>query len=718
MVVLGPDERLLEQHLEAAGRRPGHHLVPHAHEGGDRAVGVGEARGDGVLDPGMREVRRGAAVTSARDRRGSTAARRRRGPSARSARRLRPCRRRSARSIRTSPGWGSTGRRGGSPPSGDRTARSRRSRRRPRTRARAGAPVPPGSARGASGWRPARTRRGSARAASRRTPASRAPTAASTAGRCAAVQVQIHATSAPSQAASTESTAVAPCGSAIASDRARSGSKVVATRASISPTSGSCLSANEWTVPMWPQPINAMRISRAGAGSDRDRRRGSGPTACRAARPASPRRRAASPDRPRRRRTARARPRRRPRARDGRAPAAASNGSEPWTAAPSTSCWAETPSRRIPGRQSIPSSSARASVWMSRARSVGSVRVCERVIVRKSPNRTLSCTVRAALPGRPEPHRDPLAHADQLAGELVAVDEVLRERLLVADRLHLPLGLDRTVVVVARERVEVTAVGVAERGDERGLRDRGELADRVDAEPVEPSAGGGPTPQRRWTGSGCRNAELAAGLDHEQAVGLGEVARELREQLRRGHAHRRDETGLRAHLGPDGRAHLRSRTVGPRPRPRRRGTPRRARWAPRAACTSAGSPSPGRSPRRRRRSGARRTRRAGTRGAPAPSASRSGRRTRGPRSSPPRPRRGCRARRRPPVVPAGWGPRAARPRRRTRRGRGAGSTPRCVPPRLLDRHLEDLEVVEARAAHRVAVAHAGRSGPNGRSASR
>ena len=93
----------------------------------------------------------------------------------------------------------------------------------------------------------------------------------------------------------------------------------------------------------------------------------------------------------------------------------------------------------------------------------------------------------------------------------------------------------------------------------------------------------GPTPHSRPIGSGCRNASSVPGATTMQAVGLREVARDLGQELRRRHADRRDE----ARLLEDPDARVAARSSGRRraggAHPRRRGTPRRATAARRAA---------------------------------------------------------------------------------------------------------------------------------------
>ena len=65
---------------------------------------------------------------------------------------------------------------------------------------------------------------------------------------------------------------------------------------------------------------------------------------------------------------------------------------------------------------------------------------------RTTPSRTFSVNVRPAVPCGPQAGGHGVGQPDQLAADVGEVVEVVGERLLVADRLGLPLDLDRTVV--------------------------------------------------------------------------------------------------------------------------------------------------------------------------------------------------------------------------------------------------------------------------------
>ena len=189
------------------------------------------------------------------------------------------------------------------------------------------------------------------------------------------------------------------------------------------------------------------------------------------------------------------------------------------------SCCTETPSSRTPSATSTASSRARAVVPMSAARSVAVASVRERVIVRKSAKRTLSCTVR--------PRGRWLAAASR-CGRRAARPRGRARR----DRCGRP-GRSPRGRPTSRTRSGSTARGRRCAASAWRWRPRaspsaatsvaspklGEIADGAQAESVAASRRvAGPTPHSRSTGSGWRNASSVARRDHEQAVGLGEVA--------------------------------------------------------------------------------------------------------------------------------------------------------------------------------------------------
>ena len=55
VVVIGPQQRALAEHLQPARRRPTHHLVPHAHQRRQRPIGEPERHARDVVDAGVPE---------------------------------------------------------------------------------------------------------------------------------------------------------------------------------------------------------------------------------------------------------------------------------------------------------------------------------------------------------------------------------------------------------------------------------------------------------------------------------------------------------------------------------------------------------------------------------------------------------------------------------------------------------------------------------------
>ena len=178
-----------------------------------------------------------------------------------------------------------------------------------------------------------------------------------------------------------------------------------------------------------------------------------------------------------------------------------------------------------------------------------------------------------------------------------------------------------------------------------------------------------PTPHSRSTGSGCRNASSSSGGDHQQAVGLGHRARDLREELRP-----RDADGDRETDLP--RTSARSRVAISGGVPEIRSSPRTSRKA--SSIDSASTTGRVLEEREHRLAGLAVGRIAAARPSPAGTAARLPAAHRGADPAAPWPRSWPRARRPPPRSRAGrtaWDRRAARPRRRTSRGRRGGSSP-------------------------------------------
>ena len=180
--------------------------------------------------------------------------------------------------------------------------------------------------------------------------------------------------------------------------------------------------------------------------------------------------------------------------------------------------------------------------------------VVAREMVANAPSRILSVNVRAARPVAAQPGGDGVGQADQLALDVGPVVEVVGERLLVADRLDLLVGLDRSVVAARGQRDEVLAVGPAEAADDDGRVERGEVADGGHPHAAQPLQRLRPDPPQPPHGEGMEVGQLLPGADLEDAgagpdavgagPGLGLDRGQLGQELVRGHADRAREGQL------------------------------------------------------------------------------------------------------------------------------------------------------------------------------
>ena len=91
------------------------------------------------------------------------------------------------------------------------------------------------------------------------------------------------------------------------------------------------------------------------------------------------------------------------------------------------------------------------------------------------------------------------------------------------------------------KQVEAVAVGLAEQPDQLVLADPLEVGDGGDAGPAQPLGGGRPDAGDHRDVHGAEQVELGAGRDHDQAVGLVEVAGDLGDELRGADADRRGQ---------------------------------------------------------------------------------------------------------------------------------------------------------------------------------
>ena len=161
----------------------------------------------------------------------------------------------------------------------------------------------------------------------------------------------------------------------------------------------------------------------------------------------------------------------------------------------------------------------------------------------------------------PQAATDGVGQAGQLAGQGGRVVVIGGEGLLVADGLDALVRDHRSVIDPVRQRVEVPAAGVADRGHEGGQGQRGEVPDRRHAEAVEALVGLGPDPPEGPHRERVEERQLAADRHHDDAAArsdtvergdrLGRLGGELGQELRRGDAHRAGQPLLVQYGVPD-----------------------------------------------------------------------------------------------------------------------------------------------------------------------
>ena len=100
------------------------------------------------------------------------------------------------------------------------------------------------------------------------------------------------------------------------------------------------------------------------------------------------------------------------------------------------------------------------------------------------------------------------------------------------------------------QSVEVAAGGTAEHGHQHRLRKPRDLADCPDPTVVELVGGDRPDTPEPLDRERVQEGELAIGRHHEQAVGLGDAARNLGEELRPRHPDRNREADPFADVAP------------------------------------------------------------------------------------------------------------------------------------------------------------------------
>ena len=217
-------------------------------------------------------------------------------------------------------------------------------------------------------------------------------------------------------------------------------------------------------------------------------------------------------------------------------------------ASPNRSSWIQsaspetpTPSRRTPSMVSTSPSSAVARAPAPRGSSVGTRQRGRAGVGREVVQPHLDRHRPARQPRRAQP----LGHLPRLPLEQPLeqppLDQVGVVGVLDADRLRLPLGDHRPVVVGAGQPVEPVAVRLAHQPHQLVLGDRRRGPRRASPRPGAAA--------RRWPArrrgspspAAGRGLPLGAGRDDDEPVGLAEVAGDLRHQLRGADPHRAGE---------------------------------------------------------------------------------------------------------------------------------------------------------------------------------
>ncbi len=115
---------------------------------------------------------------------------------------------------------------------------------------------------------------------------------------------------------------------------------------------------------------------------------------------------------------------------------------------------------------------------------------------------------------------DRIGKSYELANQLDMGVPVGCEGLLVADRLHLPVDLDGSIVDPPGQTKQVTPVGSAHAGDQGGLVELGEIRDGVHSDALQSLQRGRPHTPQRLNRKGVQEQQLSPGqhLDHAAAL--------------------------------------------------------------------------------------------------------------------------------------------------------------------------------------------------------
>jgi len=136
------------------------------------------------------------------------------------------------------------------------------------------------------------------------------------------------------------------------------------------------------------------------------------------------------------------------------------------------------------------------------------------------------------------PPAELVGEPQQRACDLLAIDDILVEGVLVADRLRLALGLDGTIVVAARELVEVARARFTERRLQMGERQARDVAYGARAQLMEPLGSLRTGAEEALDRQRRQKGDDLVRRDDDEPARLLQVGRDLRDELARRDADR------------------------------------------------------------------------------------------------------------------------------------------------------------------------------------
>src|ERR1043166_4090891 len=125
----------------------------------------------------------------------------------------------------------------------------------------------------------------------------------------------------------------------------------------------------------------------------------------------------------------------------------------------------------------------------------------------------------------------------------LAIANVICKRRLGADRLRLSIRHDGAVIQSVGKPPQVSA-NLAEMIDQHSLLSSGQVADRADAQRVQSLLALGADAPKSAHGQWREEPRYLMRSQHDQSIGLPDVAREFREKLVRRYTDRNVQVGL------------------------------------------------------------------------------------------------------------------------------------------------------------------------------